>query len=99
MSQTVRNTIVSEFSDEFRWLKAFNNDGIEITNIKLKNNLFPTNGDWLKNKQSKQFIQLENQLALRYGFYSGTIIRYKDAINEIELLESEINKVLENNKE
>ena len=99
MSQTVRNTIVSEFSDEFRWLKAFNNDGIEITNIKLKNNLFPTNGDWLKNKQSKQFIQLENQLALRYGFYSGTIMRYKDAINEIELLESEINKVLENNKE
>jgi|GEM_PF-458644 len=99
MSQTVRNKIVSEFSDEFRWLVAFNNDGIEITNIKLKNNLSPTNGDWLENKQSKGLVRLENQLALRHGFYSGTIQRYRDAFNEIELLESEISKVLKKNKE
>lgn len=96
-SQTIKNTSMAELSDVFRWLLALNNDGVESTTIKLKNTITPTNGDWLKNKQSKHFILLENQLSIRYGSYSGTIFRFKDAINEIELLESEIIKVLKKN--
>ena len=78
---------------------GFNNDGLETTFVKLKNPLVHINDDWLKNKQSKGFRIFENQLAMRYASYSGTIIRYKVAINEIELLEAEISKVLKKNKE
>tara|TARA_R110001632_G_scaffold229662_1_gene366216 strand:+ start:2114 stop:2908 length:795 start_codon:yes stop_codon:yes gene_type:complete len=97
--ESIRSTITSDMSSIFRWLLAFNNDNLEETTIKLKNPMVQFNDDWLKNKQSEGFRIFENQLSLRYGTYSGTILRYKDAINEIELLESEISKVLDKNKE
>ncbi len=97
-SQTIKNTSTTELSSIFRWLLAFNNDGMETTTMKLKNPLVHIDEEWLKNKQSKGFRIFENQLALRYASYSGTIIRYKDAINEIESLEFEISKALKKNK-
>jgi NADPH-dependent 7-cyano-7-deazaguanine reductase QueF-like protein len=98
-SATIRNTSTTEFSNIFRWLLAFNNDGREITTIKLKNPLVQLSEDWLKNKQSEGFRIFENQLALRFAISSGYISRYKAAVNDIELLESEISKVLKKNKE
>jgi hypothetical protein len=65
----------------------------------LKNPLVQLSEDWLKNKQSEGFRIFENQLALRFASYSGYISRYKAAVNDIELLESEISKVLKKNKE
>jgi hypothetical protein len=93
-SQAIKNTSMTELSSIFRWLLAFNNDSNDLTTLKLKNPLVHITDDWLKDKQSKGFRIFENQLALRYASYSGNISRYKAAITEIELLESEINKVL-----
>ena len=98
-AETIRNTSVAELSRTFRWLLAVNNDGMETTTVKLKNPLVHINDDWLKNKQSEGFILLENQLALRHASYSGSIRISKRTINQIELLESEISKVLKKNKE
>ena len=52
------------------------------------------NYDWLKNKQSEEFIRFENSLSLRYANYRGILVRFESAINEIEILESEISKEL-----
>ena len=98
-SQTLKDMSTTEMITIFRWLLAFNNDGLEHTTIKLKNPLVHLNEDWLKNKQSEGFRIFETQLAMRYASYAGIIKRYKDAINEIELLEFEISKVLKKNKE
>lgn len=97
-SESIRSTITSDMNSIFRWLLAFNHDDLEETTIKLKNPMVQLNDDWLKNKQSEGFRIFENQLSLRFGTYSGNILRYKDAINEIELLETEINKVLKKSK-
>ena len=96
-SQTIKNTSTTELSSIFRWLLAFNNDGMETTTVKLKNPLVHINDDWLKNKQSDGFRIYENQLALRYASYSGNISRYRAAVKDIELLVSEISKVLKKN--
>jgi len=98
-AETIRNTTTADFYGIFRWLLAANNDGIETTTIDLKNPLVQLNDDWLKNKQSVGFRLFENQLVTRYSSYSGSIRRIKSTINDIELLESEINKVLKKYKE
>jgi hypothetical protein len=52
------------------------------------------NYDWLKNKQSKEFIRFENMLSFRYANYGGLLNKFESAIKEIKILECEIIKEL-----
>lgn len=98
-SQSINAMGTTHLLGQFRWLLAVNNDGFDITSINLKNPIIQLNDDWLTNKQSEEFIKFENWLSIKYANNGGLIRRFESTINEIELLETEISKVLKKNKE
>lgn len=98
-SQSINAIGTTHLLGQFRWLLAVNNDGFDITSINLKNPIIQLNDDGLTNKQSEEFIKFENWLSIKYANNGGLIRRFESTINEIELLETEISKVLKKNKE
>jgi len=101
--RTQNNSMLMEFatlevSDSFRWLNAFNNDGLENNDINFKSPPLRWNHNWLKNKQSDKYRRFENSLSLRYGIYISNISRFYVVKDEIDKLDALLNNELTKNE-